>query len=133
DVTDAAGLPADTATCPPGSGMDVLATSEKQTNGLVTVTLTLDGAPTAANAVKCSSRQPGSATGGLWGAEFWGAASPTAAGAPGNDNFYIAYRDNPPDAPNSPAVEAGRVNALSVSLNKLEFHRIEPGTLGGTC
>jgi hypothetical protein len=132
DVTDAAGLPADTATCPPGSGMDVLGTTAKQSSGLVTVTLTLDGAPTFAHAVTCS-REPGSATGALWGAEFWGAASATAADAPGNDNFYIAYRDNPPDAPNSPGVEAGRVNALSVTLNKLEFQRIEQGALGGTC
>jgi hypothetical protein len=135
DVLDAAGLPADTAaTCPPGSGMDVLGTSEKQTNDLVTVTLTLDGPPTAANAVKCS-REPASATGALWGAEFWASATPTAAGAPGNDNFYIAYRDNPPDAAggNSPQVEAGRVNGLSISLNKVEFHRVERGTLGGTC
>lgn len=124
DVLDAAGLP--NGSCP---GMDLLGTSEKQSNGVVTVTLTLNAPPTAAEAIKCSGEP--AATGGLWGAEFWSSSAPaTSVGLP-NGNFYVAYRDNPPDG--SPRVEAGQVNALSPSLNHYEFSPKEAGTLGGTC
>ncbi len=127
DVTDAAGLPADSCT-----GMDILGTSEKQNNGLVTVTLTLNAPPTSAEAITCSG-EPGTANGGLWGAEFWSAGSPvgTFAEFP-NGNYYLAYYDNPAD-PTEPKVQAGYVDGLSVSLNHDEFDPVEAGTLGGTC
>jgi len=131
DVLDAAGLP--NGSC---SGMDLLGTSEKQSNGLITVTLTLNAPPTAAEAIACS-KEPASATGGLWGAEFWSSGNPagTSAQFP-NGNYYIAYRDNPLDG--APRVEAGYVDALSVSFNHNEFSPVEIGTaagttLGGTC
>ena len=107
--------------CP---GMDILGTREQQSNGILTVTLTLNSAPTSAKAITCS---PQSATGGLWGAEFW------ASSSQGSDNFYLAYRDNPPDAPASPAVEAGRVNHLNALVTSLDFGSTQNGTLGGTC
>jgi hypothetical protein len=74
-------------------------------------------------------------TGGLWGAEFWASSSVVPANDQQfpNGNFYIAYRDNAADGPNSQQVEAGLVNALSVTLNKVEFSPDEKGTLGGTC
>ncbi|HZU14436.1 MAG TPA: sialidase family protein [Chloroflexota bacterium] len=125
-VTDATGLP--DPTCKAGSGMDVLGTSEKQTNGILTVTLTLDGPPTALNAATCSRE---GANGGLWGAEFWSSSAPSSAGAPGNGNFYIAYRDN--EASGGPGVEAGQVTSVSPVLNHYEFSPQEAGTLGGTC
>jgi len=126
DVSDAVGLP--NGSC---AGMDILGTSEKQSNGTIQVTLTLNAPPTAAAAITCS-REPGTATGGLWGAEFWSAGNPvgTVAEFP-SGNYYVAYRDNPPDG--APQVEAGYVDALSVSLNHVEFDKVENGTLGGTC
>jgi len=104
--------------------MDILGTREQQSNGILTVTLTLNSAPTSAKAITCS---PQSATGGLWGAEFW------ASSSQGSDNFYLAYRDNPPEAPASPAVEAGRVNHLNALVTSLDFGSAQNGTLGGTC
>lgn len=126
DTLDAFGLP--DGSC---SGMDVLGTSEKQSNGLLQVTLTLNAPPTSVEAITCS-REAGSATGGLWGAELWSSGAPvgTAAEFP-NGNYYIAYRDNPPDG--TPGVEAGDVDALSPALNHVEFDKVETGTLGGTC
>ena len=134
DVYDAAGLPEVVASCE--SSMDLLGTSATvNSNNMLTVTLTLGAPPTAANAVACANL-PGGATGGLWGAEFWAAAPPDATQDREfpNNNFYIAYRDNPgdPTAP-TPGVEAGAVNAISASLTHFEFAPFEPGTLGGTC
>jgi hypothetical protein len=127
DVRDA--LAAPNAACP---GMDILGVGAQRSGDQLTVSLTLNGPPTSASASLCSNA---GATGGLWGVEFW-AGSETDATDPGgpNDNFYLAYRDNPGDvsAP-TPAVEAGRVNSFSASLTAQEFHRIQPGTLGGSC
>jgi hypothetical protein len=130
-VTDPAGDTLDAAGLANGScaGMDLLGTSEKQADGLITVTLTLNAPPTALAAAACSRE---GASGGVWGAEFWASGSPvgTAAEFP-NGNYYIGYRDNPPDG--APRVEAGYVDGLSVSLNHDEFDPVETGTLGGTC
>jgi hypothetical protein len=105
------------------AGMDLLGTSEKQSNGLLTVSVTLNNAPTAAEAATCSSP---TATGGIWGAEFW------AASATGNNNFYVAYRDVPGDRTGP---EAGRVNDTNATVTSLELDRdlTVPATLGGTC
>lgn len=134
DVDNAAGLPEAVASCEPS--MDLLGTSATvNSNDMLTVTLTLGAPPTAANAIACAN-VPGGGTGGLWGAEFWAAATPDATQDRQfpNNNFYIAYRDNSGDvtAP-TPGVEAGAVNAISPSLTHFEFAPFEAGTLGGTC
>jgi hypothetical protein len=116
DVTNADGLPA--GSC---AGMDVLSTSSSRSGDTLTISLTLNGPPTALGATTCSGAQ---ATGGLWGAEFWASDSPS-------DNYYVAYRDNPPDG--GPAAEAGRLAALSPTETSNEFQREEPATVGGTC
>ncbi|HZC29594.1 MAG TPA: hypothetical protein VE269_07615, partial [Gaiellaceae bacterium] len=113
DVTDAAGLPE--GSC---AGMDILKAATSRSGDLLTLTLTLNGPPTAAAAVSCGA----TATGGLWGAEFWSSPS---------DNYYVAYKDNPADG--APGVEAGRLAALAPTLTQNEFQKVEPGTLGGTC
>jgi hypothetical protein len=72
-------------------------------------------------------------TGGIWGAEFWAAASGLDGGADGGNTFYLAYRDNPP---NAPAVEAGRVDDTNITVTSLEFDPTDagtPATPGGTC
>src|SRR5204863_6786890 len=61
DVRDASGGPA--GSCP---GMDVLGAGAQGTGSLLTVSLTLNAAPTAADAIACGA---GGAGGGLWGAE----------------------------------------------------------------
>jgi hypothetical protein len=142
DVYDAAGLPvpASSTTCPPGSGMDILGTSASRTDSTLTVTMTLDGPPTAAHAILCSGA---ATTGGLWGAEFWAAApaGPVPANTTeqsntyGNGNFYIAYRDNSGNtATPTPGVEAGFINSISPTFTHDEFHKYEDGApVGGTC
>jgi len=131
DVRNADGLPTAVA-CP---SMDVLGTTTERSGDLLTVTLTLGAPPSASNAIACAA---GGATGGLWGAEFWASSTPASAfGGGPNANFYVAYRDNPGDvsAP-TPGVEAGRVDALGVTLTHDEFHREVPGvpaTASGTC
>src|SRR5205085_1219547 len=66
------------------------------------------------------------------GAEFWAASNPVGDTAIyNNDNFYVAYRDNPPDG--TPRVEAGAINSLSPSFTHDEFNPYENGTLGGNC
>jgi hypothetical protein len=105
--------------------MDLLGTSEQQSNGVLTVTLTLNNAPTHDEAIACSG-QSGTATGGVWGAEFWAASSQG-----GSDNFYIAYRDNPPDG--TPRAEAGHVDHVNVNVTSLDFHPTQAATFGGTC
>src|SRR5439155_17106361 len=98
DVSDADGPPR--GSCP---GMDLLGASSSRTNVLLTVTLTLNSAPSATKAILCATA---GATGGLWGAEFWAASS--EGGTDGGNTFYVAYRDNPLDG--SPRVEAGVVD-----------------------
>jgi len=132
-VADTAG---DTFTAggqPNGScaGMDLLGTSAQRNGDVVNVTLTLNSAPSATAAVACSGVPP-AATGGLWGAEFWAASNPLGGTAQfNNDNFYIAYRDNPADG--APGVEAGSINSISATFTHDEFNRYEAGTVGGTC
>jgi len=127
DVFGATGLPKSKTACP---GMDVLATSEKQSGGILTVTLTLNNAPTAMEATTCSPE--GGTTGGIWGTEFW---SSTSQG--GSENFYVAYRDNPPDG--VPGGEAGRASAacstpieadqVTTPLTRLNISALREGTL----
>lgn len=125
DVYDGNGL---ANPCP---AMDILGASESRSSNLATISLTLGAPPTFTVASTCSRS---GASGGLWGAEFWSASTPdaTTGGMYPNDNFYIAYRDNPGDVP-TPGVEAGRVNSIDGTLTGFEFHRLEAGTLGGTC
>ncbi|MFL6010742.1 MAG: hypothetical protein ACJ734_02995 [Gaiellaceae bacterium] len=120
DVFDTAGFPK--GACP---GMDVTKLNVDRANGQIRVTLTLNGAPTAATASTCGGV---ASSGGLWGAEFW-APSSTFGGADGSNTFYIAYRD---DA-NGKAVEGGVMDRLNFAVTSLEFHPLVPGTLGGTC
>lgn len=124
-VTDIAGDVYDGTGSPKGScpGMDLLGTSEQASNGTLTLTLTLNNAPTAAEAINCSAS--GGTTGGLWGAEFW------AASNQGGDDFYVAYRDNPPDG--GPSAEAGHVNHLNAAVTSFDFGPTQPATFGGTC
>jgi hypothetical protein len=127
DVFDATGAPA--SSCP---ALDILGTSAQRSGDLLTVTLTLNAPPTSVAAIACSKA---SATGGLWGAEFWAASNPVGNTAEfNNDNFYIAYRDNPADG--GPGVEAGAINSISPTFTHDEFNRYEAGTpaaAGGTC
>jgi hypothetical protein len=94
--------------------------------------MTLNARPTALSAITCSKA---SATGGLWGAEFWAASNPVGNTAIyNNDTFYVAYRDNPLDG--GTGVEAGAINSISPTFTHDEFDRYEdgtPGTAGGTC
>jgi hypothetical protein len=124
DTTDSIGEP---NACP---SMDLLGTSAQRSGDLLTVSLNLAGPPTAASAITCAT--PAVATGGVWGAEFWAASNPVGNTAIyNNDNFYVAYRDNPPDG--APRVEAGAINSISPSFTHDEFNRYEDGTLGGNC
>jgi hypothetical protein len=116
DVFDSFGVPA--GAC---SGVDLLGTSASRSADILTVTVTLNGPPSAAAAFACSPLS----TGGLWGAEFW------ASSSGGDDNFYVAYRDNTLDPP--ARVEAGRVNDINPTATGFEFNMVQPGTLGGTC
>ena len=133
DVTNTASAPI--GPCP---GMDVLKTTADRRDDKITVTLTLNGAPTAAKATACGNAQPNpaplSATGGLWGVEFWATAAgdvtvPDTTGP--SNRFYIAYRDNPGDGP--PRVEGGTMDHVNVTVTSLEFNSRAPGTLGGDC
>jgi hypothetical protein len=115
------------------AGMDLVgpsATTASRTGDLLTISLTLNSAPTSTNAIACSGM---TATGGRWGAEFWAAAGGTDGGAEGGNNFYVAYRDNP--AEGSPGVEAGYIDNVNPPVTTLEFHPKSgvTGTLGGTC
>jgi hypothetical protein len=124
DVYD--GFGASKGSCP---GMDLLGASSSRSSGLLTVSLTLNSAPSATAAQACS---PGAATGGLWGAELW-AASSTFGGTEGGNTFYLAYRDNPGEGPRA---EAGVVDNLNGTLTSLEFDPQiigSPATVGGTC
>jgi hypothetical protein len=130
-VTDAAGIP---ESCP---SMQVLADSAERSGGALTVTMTLGAPPSAAAAIGCSRE---GATGGLWGVEFWAASPPNSnnSGPYANDEFYLAYRDNPPDNllynGGMPGVEAGRLDSLSAAFTHVEFHHYENGApVGGSC
>jgi hypothetical protein len=101
-------------------GMDILGASASRSDDLITMSLTLDGPPTAAAATACGT----AANGGVWGAEFW------ASSSRGADNFYIAYVDNPLDPAH---VEGGNLFNLNPTTTSLEFTRLTDGTLGGTC
>ena len=134
-VTDRAGDVTNTASARVGPcpGMDVLAMSADRRDDLITINLTLNGPPTAANAVACGNAPPNpvliSTTGGLWGAEFW-AASDRATTGPSN-RFYIAYRDNSADG--APRVEGGTMDHVNLTVASLEFNSRTLGTLGGNC
>jgi hypothetical protein len=127
-VTDRAGDVFDTTGAPKAActGMDVLATSVDRKDDKITVNLTLNGAPTAANAVACGGL---ATTGGLWGAEFWAVSDPATTGP--SNRFYIGYRDNPPDA--APRVEGGTMDHVNVTVTSLDFNSRTLGTLGGDC
>jgi hypothetical protein len=119
DVFDAASLPK--GSC---EGMDVLKTSASRTDDRITITMLLNGAPTASSASTCG----GVATGGLWGAEFWAAS--TGNTGPSN-RFYIAYRDDT----TGPRVEGGTIDHVNTTVTSLEFNARtpEPGTLSTDC
>jgi hypothetical protein len=135
-VSDRAGDVYDGFGTPKGScaGMDLVgptATTASRSGDLLTISLTLNSAPSAAKAVACSGN---TATGGRWGAEFWAAAGPADGGTEGGNHFYVAYRDNPGDTPPQ-AVEAGYIDNVNLTDTTLEFHPKTgvTGTLGGTC
>jgi hypothetical protein len=112
--------------------MDLLGTAANRSGDTITVTLTLDSAPTAAKAIACSNAPPGVVTGGIWSAELW------AASAAGNsegygESYYIGYRDNPPNAPDNPRGEAGMINNVNPTITSLEYNPTRPATVSGTC
>lgn len=119
DVYSASGQPI--GSC---AGMDILGASATQSGANVTATLTLNDPPTSVAASTCSGSQ---ANGGVWGAEFW------ARSVSGNDNYYVAYRDNTVDG--SPGAEAGTITSVGSSdaIQSFELVRDESGTFGGTC
>src|SRR5919202_1818117 len=100
--------------CP---GMDLLGASANRSGDLITVSLTLDAPPTAAEAIACS-RAPGVVTGGIWSLEFWAASDGNPEGY--GESYYIGYRDNPPDGP--PVGEAGRIDNVNPTITSLEYH-----------
>ena len=107
--------------------MDVLGTSAARKGSLLTVSLRLSAAPTAAAAIACGGAGAG---GGLWGAEFWApsAPDPDDEGA-GNENFYVALAA---DATGLDP-QAGRINDFSADTQSWEFNRKQDATAGGTC
>ena len=130
DVYNVFGIAANS--CP---GMDLVgptATNASRAGDLLTISLTLNSAPTAAKAASCSG---GVASGGRWGAEFWAAAGGVDGGSEGGNTFYVAYRDNPLENGGVPGVEAGYIDNTNPSVTTLEFHPKTgvTGVLGGTC
>ena len=115
-VFDRAGDVFDTTSSPRGScpGMDILDTSAKRSDSLVTVTMTLNAPPTQAAADACGEL---ATTGGIWGVEFWAAS--TGDTGPSN-RFYIAYRD---DLANGQRVEGGTVDNVNATVTSLEYTR----------
>jgi hypothetical protein len=126
-VTDPAGdtydeLGVANSDCP---GMDLLGTGANRNGDTITITLTLDTPPKAAEAIACS-KAPGVVTGGIWSAEFW-AATPVNSFQDGyGESFYIGYRDNPPNG--APAGEAGRIDNVNPTITSLEYHRTQAAT-----
>ena len=129
-VTDRAGDVTDTTSTPTGPcpGMDVLKTTADRKDSLLTVTMTLNGPPTAANAIACG---PVASSGGIWGAEFW-APSSTFGGADRANQFYVAFRNDIASVPQA-RVEGGTVDHVNATVTSLEYNDRVPGTLGGTC
>ena len=130
DVYDGFGVAK--GSCP---GMDLVgptATTASRSSDLLTISLTLNSAPTAAKAATCSG---GVASGGRWGAEFWAAAGGVDGGTEGGNHFYVAYRDNPLENGGVPGVEAGYIDNVNPPITTLEFHPKTgvTGTLSGTC
>ena len=120
DVYDAASLPKG-----PCLGMDVLKTTAERKDDKITITMTLNSAPTREKAIACGVE---ASSGGIWGAEFWAAA--TGINAPA-ENFYIAYRD---DLANGQRVEGGTVDGINIAFTSSEFRpRTTTGTLSGDC
>ncbi len=122
-------------TSPSCSSLDILKLESGRSGDLLSVNLTLAAPPTAVAAAVCDSTTapnvPSVVDGGFWGAEWWSSAGTDAGGSTGNDNFYLAYIDQPGSMPR---VEAGRLNRSSFpSLTGNEPRFVEPGTLGGTC
>jgi hypothetical protein len=112
--------------CP---GLDLLGAGASRSGDVITVSLTLDSAPTAAKAIACSNA-PGVVTGGIWSAEFWAATAGNPEGY--GESFYIGYRDNTPDGP--PVGEAGHFDNVNPTITSLEYHRTTTAvTVGGTC
>src|SRR5205814_9130801 len=107
---------------------DLLGTSASRSGDTITVSLTLDAPPTAAEAINCSNA-PGLVTGGIWSAEFWAASDGNPEGY--GESYYIGYRDNPPDG--APVGEAGRFDNTNPKITSLEYHRTQAATVGGTC
>jgi hypothetical protein len=126
DVYDAAGVFKDSCT-----GMDLLGMSVGHTGTTVTVKVTVNGSPSAANAAACSDF-PGVYTSGIWGAVFWAPVSSTPICNPEcftGDNFYLADR-NPPGPP---VGEAGRVVDLNEFVTSNELRPETPATASMTC
>jgi len=113
--------------CP---GMDLLGAGAGRSGDTITVTLTLDSAPTSAKAIACSNA-PGVVTGGIWSAEFWAASDGNPEGY--GESYFIGYRDNPPNAPDNPRGEAGMINNVNLTITSLEYNATRPATVGGTC
>jgi hypothetical protein len=126
DVYDGAGKPRDSC-----EGMDLFGASSSRTNDQLTVTLTLNSAPSSAKAIACGMNTPFAveATGGIWGAEFWAAASGDNGGTQGGNTFYLAYRAT---APNT-GPDAGIVHDTNVTVTSLELDPTTTATAGGTC
>ncbi|PYK94144.1 MAG: hypothetical protein DME40_02535 [Verrucomicrobia bacterium] len=118
-------LGAPNAACP---GMDILGVSANRNGDLITISLTLDSAPSSAKAIACSNA-PGLVTGGIWSAEFWAASDGNPEGY--GESFYIGYRDNVPDG--SPTGEAGRIDNVNPTITSLEYHRTQAAAVTGTC
>jgi hypothetical protein len=123
DTFDVPGLPK--PICP---GMDLLGTSANRTGDTITISLTLDSAPTAAKAIACGGAP---VTGGVWAAEFWAATPLNPDGTGYGESFYLGYRDNPPDG--APHGEAGRMSNLNLTVTSLEYEPLQGATVGGTC
>src|SRR5207244_6434747 len=103
--------------CP---GMDLLGAGASRSGDTITVSLTLDSAPTAAKAIACSNA-PGVVTGGIWSLEFWAASAGNPEGY--GESYYIGYRDNTPDGP--PVGEAGHFDNVNPTITSLEYHRTQ--------
>jgi len=120
DTVDAVGAP--NAVCP---GMDLLGTAAGRSGDVITISLTLDSAPTAAKAIACGGAP---VTGGIWSAEFWAASDGNPEGY--GESYFIGYRDNPPDGP---AGEAGMIDNVNPTITSLEYHATDTATVSGTC
>ena len=103
--------------------MDLLGAGASRSDDTITVSVTLDSPPTATKAIACGSAP---VTGGVWGVEFWSASDGNPEGY--GESYYIAYRDNPPDAPDNPRGEAGAVNNTNPTITSLEFNPTQAAT-----